>query len=192
MPRKRQLARCDWPMNCAPGHSFLRSDRANHPANGGGHRLRPKAHRFPISVLRKAVSSTLVLAALVGLAALQTRFYEAKRALAHAIGHTEHHIGNLQSSLEFAAIEQPAVFRTYVGYGLTVDATAIPLRIATNFIGDVRTSQGCAETLMDDWGRPLHLKIAPGQATNGGKDYLYELVIWSDGPNRINEFGKGD
>jgi len=53
----------------------------------------------------------------------------------------------------------------------------------------------------DAWGRAFHVKFTPN-ATNATyeepithkivRSITYKLLIWSDGPNRRNEQGKGD
>ena len=43
---------------------------------------------------------------------------------------------------------------------------------------------------MDAWGSPYNFRITP--VTNSYKDVVIDIDMWSSGPNRINENGKGD
>lgn len=45
-------------------------------------------------------------------------------------------------------------------------------------------------TFVDGWGNPLHIKLSRTQAYESSGRVL--VRVWSDGPNRRNQDGKGD
>jgi len=81
------------------------------------------------------------------------------------------------------ALQDPA-FRRAVGAGLTNDATYLPAL-------DPRFKYGLSSA---DGRHPYHLKLTGPVLVSetGAKFYHYELLLWSDGPNGVNEGGKGD
>jgi hypothetical protein len=79
---------------------------------------------------------------------------------------------------------QDESFRRTVGAGLAIDATSLPAL-------DPKIKYNLSNP---DGSHPYHLRLSGPTLTNeyGAKFYHYDLFVWSDGPNGINEGGKGD
>jgi len=114
-------------------------------------------------------------------------FREAGRLRAHVQGANSMRMSGLHSWLELAAAGEPMAFLQSVSNGLSVDATALPLAILTNF-----PSGTANEDLRDTFGHPFHLKLTARPDLSTPSRARYTLLIWSDGPNGVNEQGKGD
>jgi hypothetical protein len=106
----------------------------------------------------------------------QHRFVLPRRDM--MISRTRDDLSGLRVDIENACGD--AVFRRFVGTGIVANLTDLPA-----------VSPAFRDHLNDRFGHPFHLKLSPrGSPTNG--ILIYDELIWSDGPNRLNEAGRGD
>jgi len=86
---------------------------------------------------------------------------------------------------------EPRVFEDYAGTGVVVEATSLPQEILTNFFVVMDTQQRNWD-LKDTAGHPLHLVLPRKQERDSEGRVIYDVRIWSDGPNGVDERGRGD
>jgi len=146
-----------------------------------------QSSRSSIEPMSKRVVIFVLLGVAVILFLLIPRNDIARRQAVAMRGQTRFRIGALQMWLFRAAGVYPEVFSRVMPTNVALEATSLPKDVIATFLeGDK------SECLTDAWGRPFHLimTLKPGaEQTNG---YPCELFIWSDGPNAVNENGKGD
>jgi hypothetical protein len=97
----------------------------------------------------------------------------------------------LEDRIIFWSIQDPTSFRKSVGTGIVIIWDGVPSSILTNLSVDEVNGDTNA-VLADSFGNPLDVKITTGQAGTAGTANSYVLLIWSNGPNGVNEMGKGD
>ena len=84
------------------------------------------------------------------------------------------------------SIEESGTFKTAFGNHWAGVVSNLPPVVLTNLLGDI-----VEEHLdRDGWGNPLNLDITCISNAPGSK--FYEVKIWSNGRNGLNEYGKGD
>ena len=133
----------------------------------------------------------LAVGTVVVLRVYKTHVREDRRDLAHAKGQTLANIKGIYASLSFLAYAESDIFARSVGTGLVTEATSLPLPILTNFFGNLTLEERIKWELTDAWGHPIHimLSLLPHDV---GKPTGYDLRIWSNGLNHVNEHGDGD
>ena len=138
---------------------------------------------------RKYLSALAVLVALSIIlisSAVYHQRVQSKRLWASVLGENHAKMKFLQTCIAYSAAINPTDFVSNAGNGIVVEATALPGPILTNFPSIT------VEDLQDSWRHPFHILLSRVTSNLSGDKVTYELSVWSDGPNGLNEAGKGD
>ncbi|NOS70692.1 MAG: hypothetical protein HOP33_12270 [Verrucomicrobia bacterium] len=129
----------------------------------------------------------IVICGLVTFSLMVSRNNTSRRQSVAALGQTRFNIGVLRTWILRAAELYPVEFNSVMQTNAVLEATSLPDEVLTTFPEGNRSG-----FLTDVWGRSFHLIVTLKPGAEQTNRHPCELFIWSDGPNAVNENGKGD
>ncbi len=94
----------------------------------------------------------------------------------------------LYQCISHVAIIDPHLFAETIKGGLRTNSVGLPTAMKDRFIF---STNDVSSLFLDRWSHPFNLSIRPVVSTNKQKA-VYQIILWSSGPNGIDENGKGD
>lgn len=107
--------------------------------------------------------------------------HRARVTRAWVAGLTRNQMRRLEAQISLEAASNPTAFLRAVGAGLLTDSICLPHLFPGLSV----------DGLTDPVGQPFHVRLWLVSDPSSSAA-VYQCLIWTDGPNRVNEVGRGD